>query len=65
MVGVIHLEELKLSQRHTADNKQLMLLVSIMYWILPLCIEPCSVELLEVTLLVRRVPVAECGYDAK
>ena len=59
------LEVLHLARRHTAGNKQPMLVVSTMHLILPFCIEPCPLELLGLTVLARRVPVAqaECGRN--
>ena len=57
-------EALELLQQNTADNKQLLLLVSTMHFMLPFCIEPCSVELLGLTVLARCFSVAEFGCDA-
>ena len=66
MVKIILLGALELPQQHTEDNKQLMLLLPTMHWILPFCIEPCSVNLLGLTVLARRVPsVAGFGFYVK
>ena len=57
------LEVLHLAQQHMADNKQPMLVLSTVHFILPFCIEPCQVEFLGLTVHARRVPVAECGLN--
>ena len=65
MVKIIFLEVLQLPQQHTADNKQLTLVIATMHLILLFYIEPSSMELLALTVLARRVPVAECGCDVE